>query len=472
MELEEINSLDGFKRIHLIGIGGISMSAIAETLKLWGYTVTGSDLKESSLTDKLIQDGIDVAIGHSEENAKKADLIIYNAAIPEDDPEMVVAKINNIPTIGRGKFVGFLTRSYAQAICVSGTHGKTTTTSMISCCLLEANLDPSIEVGAVLKEIGGNYRIGKSEYFVLESCEYKGNFLNFNPNSAVILNIDNDHLDYYKTFENVVKAFNTFAGIVDSNGVLVTNADDENCLNLKNYTNAKFVTYGIRNKNADFTAENIVFDDNGFAEFDCLKNGEKYLHVKLSIAGEHNVSNAMACIGICDFYNVDKNAICEALKKFTGASRRLEYKGSFSPVATTIGRHTEPVSVFDDYAHHPTEIEATAQAVKNKKYNESWVIFQPHTYSRTKEHLVDFAKALNNFDNIILTDIYAAREIDTGEISSNDIVRELEKLGKKAICISNFNEIVKYVHENSKTKDIVITLGAGNVTDIGPMLVK
>ena len=461
MELEEINSLEGYKRIHLIGIGGVSMSAIAETLKVWGYIVTGSDLHSSELTEKLIKDGIEVTIGHSEENASKADLIIYNAAIPEDDPEMVIAKINNIPIVGRGKFVGFLTKAYDEAICVSGTHGKTTTTSMISCCFIEAGLDPSVEVGAVLKEINGNYRIGKSEYFILESCEYKGNFLNFNPNSAVILNIDNDHLDYYKTFDNVVKAFDTFAGLIDNKGVLVTNADDKNCLNLKNYTKAQFVTYGIQNKDSSFTAENIVFDDNGFAEFDCLKNKEQYIHVKLSVAGQHNILNAMACIGICDYYNVDKNAIQRALKEFTGASRRLEYKGSFNDI-----------SIFDDYAHHPTEILATAKAITNKKYNESWVIFQPHTYSRTKEHLKDFAKALSNFDNIILTDIYAAREIDTGEVSSNDIVKEIESLGKKAICIPDFDEIVKYIKENVKPKDIIITLGAGNVTDIGPKILK
>ena len=461
MELEEITTLDGINRIHLIGIGGVSMSAIAETLKVWGHFVTGSDLNKSELTDKLIKDGIDVTIGHNEENVKKADLVIYNAAIPEDDEDLVVAKINNIPTIGRGRFVSFLTKEYDEAICISGTHGKTTTTSMVSCCFVEANLDPSIEVGAVLKEIGGNYRIGKSEYFILESCEYKGNFLNFNPNSAIILNIDNDHLDYYKTFDNVIKAFDTFAGLIDSKGVLVTNGDDENCLKLKEYAKSKFVTFGIENKDSDFTAENISFDDNGFAEFDCLKNKEFYLHIKLSVAGIHNVLNSLACISMCDFYNVDKEAIKRALKNFTGASRRLEYKGKFNDI-----------TIFDDYAHHPTEILATAKAIKNKKYNESWVIFQPHTYSRTKEHLKDFAKSLINFDNIILTDIYAAREKDTGEISSNDVVREIEKLGKKAICISSFEEICRYIEKNSKSKDIVITLGAGTVTNIGPMLLE
>ena len=214
-------------------------------------------------------------------------------------------------------------------------------------------------------------------------------------------------------------------------------------LKFKNYTKAKFVTFGIQNKESNFTAENIVFDDNGFAEFDCLKDKKNYLHVKLSVAGLHNVLNSLACIGICDFYNVDKEAVKRALLKFTGASRRLEYKGKFNGA-----------TVFDDYAHHPTEILATSKAIKNKKYNESWVVFQPHTYSRTKEHLKAFAESL------------------TGEISSKDIVNEIEKLGKKAIYMSDFEKIVEYLKENVKEKDIVITLGAGNVTDIGAMIGK
>jgi len=463
VELETIDSLDGYKRIHLIGIGGVSMSAVAETLKSWGYIVTGSDLHQSELTDKLSSDGIDVTIGHNIKNAELADLIIYNAAISEEDPEIIVARQRDIPLVGRGKFVGYLTRRYNEAICISGTHGKTTTTSMISCCFLEANMDPSIQVGAILKELDGNYRIGKSEYFILESCEYKANFLNFVPNTAVILNIDNDHLDYYKTFDNIVKTFNKFARLVDKNGILIVNADDENCYKLKEYTQSKFLSYGIKNDKADFIAKNIVFDDNGFAEFDCYKNGENVecMHVKLSVAGEHNVLNALATICVCDYYKIPVDKVVSALEKFTGASRRLEYKGKFNDV-----------TVFDDYAHHPTEILATAKAVKNKKYNKSWVIFQPHTYSRTKEHLKYFAEVLTNFDNIIVTDIYAAREKNTIGISSEDLVKEINKIGKDAKYIADFSDIVKYIKKNVKPKDIVITLGAGTVTDIGPMFVK
>ena len=457
----EIENLDGIKTIHLIGIGGISMSAIAETLKSWGYNVTGSDITKSEITDKLISDGIDVTIGHDSKKVQSADLIIYNAAISETDPEIIAAKEKNIPLVGRGKFVGFMTKKYKEAICVCGTHGKTTTTSMLSCCFLEANLDPSIEVGAMLKEINGNYRIGKSEYFILESCEYKANFLNFVPNTAIVLNIDNDHLDYYKTFDNIVKTFNKFAGLVDEKGALVVNADDENCLKLKDNTKSKFITYGIKNQNANFVAKEIKFDDNGFGEFDVYKNGELYTHIKLSVTGEHNVLNALATIAVCDYYKIEKNVIEKALKNFTGASRRLEYKGKFNDV-----------TVFDDYAHHQTEILATANAIKNKKFRESWVIFQPHTFSRTKEHLNALAEVLTDFDNVIVTDIYAAREKNTFGISSEDLVSEIEKIGKKAIYMSDFEDIVQYIKNNAKPKDLVITLGAGTVTDIGPMLVE
>lgn len=458
----EILDLKQYKHIHLIGIGGISMSAIAETLKNWNYTVTGSDLNQSIITDNLNLHGIPTTIGHDVENAKKADLIVYSAAISEQDPEMIAAKENNVPIIGRGKFVGYLTKLYKQSICISGTHGKTTTTSMISICFVNAQKDPSIEVGALLKEIGGNYRVGNSEYFILESCEYKANFLKFFPNTEIILNIDNDHLDFYKNFDNIVKAFQSFALLLDENGLLVTNADDKNCFELKNIVKSKFISYGIENENADFIAKNITFDKNGFASFDVYKNGKLFSNFSLSIAGKHNVLNALACIATCDYYGIKKDVIISSLKSFTGAERRLEFKGTLE----------KNVSIFDDYAHHPTEIKATANAVKCKIYNESWVIFQPHTYSRTKLLLDDFADAISNFDNIIILDIYAAREQNTFDISSKDLVDKINSNRKKAIYMPNFDEVVSYVKRNVKENDIIITLGAGTVTKIGPMLLK
>ncbi len=461
MEIE-ISDLKKYKHIHLIGIGGISMSAIAETLKNWNYTVTGSDLNQSVITDDLNFHGIPTVIGHDIENAKKADLIIYSAAINDQDPEMVIAKEYNIPIIGRGQFVGYLTKLYKQSICISGTHGKTTTTSMISICFVNAEKDPSIEVGALLKDIGGNYRVGNSEYFILESCEYKANFLKFFPNTEIILNIDNDHLDFYKTFDNIVKAFKDFSLILDENGLLVTNADDKNCFALKDIVKSKFISYGIENQEADFIAKNISFDKNGFASFEVYKNGNLFSAISLSVAGKHNILNALACIATCDYYGISKDVIVNSLKSFTGAERRLEYKGTLP----------NNVSIFDDYAHHPTEIKATASAVKNKTYNESWVIFQPHTYSRTKLLLNDFADAVSNFDNIIILDIYAAREKNTFDISSKDLVDKINSNGKKAIYMPDFNEVVSYVKENVKENDIIITLGAGTVTQIGPMLLK
>ncbi len=458
----EISDLKKYKHIHLIGIGGISMSAIAETLKKWGFIVTGSDLNSTTITDKLIKDGIEVKIGHDLENCKNSNLIIFSSAISNTDPEILLAKENNIPLVDRGTFAGFLTKLYKESICVSGTHGKTTTTSMISSCFINAQKDPSIEVGAILDFIGGNYRIGNSDYFIIETCEYKENFLKFFPNTAVILNIDNDHLDYYKTFDNVVKAFKNFALRLDENGVLVTNADDNNCYELRNIVKSKFISYGINNQEANFIAKNITFNDEGFAKFEVYKNNTLFDIIELSVTGKHNVLNALACIAVCDYHGISKEIIKKSLKDFTGAERRLEFKGTIS----------KNVRIFDDYAHHPTEIKATANAVKNKKYNQSWVIFQPHTYSRTKFLLDDFADAISNFDNIIILDIYAAREKNTFEISSKDLVNKINSNGKKATYMPDFNEVVSYIKNNVNENDIVITLGAGTVTNIGPMLLQ
>ena len=459
----KIDDLSKYKHIHLIGIGGVSMSAIAETLNNWNYLVTGSDITQSIITDNLNKHGIKTVIGHDLENSKKADLIIYSAAISDTDPEMIIAKENNIPLIDRGNFVGYLTRLYKEAICISGTHGKTTTTSMLSICFINGGLDPTIEVGAILDSIGGNYRIGNSEYFILESCEYKGNFLKFTPNTAIILNIDNDHLDYYKTFDNIKKAFTDFALKVEDDGLVVANADDINCYNLKNIVKSKFISYGIENKDADFVAKNIKFNDNGFANFDVYKNNNFYENIELSVAGKHNVLNALACIAVSDYYRISKEVIKSSLKSFTGAERRLEYKGTLND---------KNVPIFDDYAHHPTEIPATANSIKNKKYNKSWVIFQPHTFSRTKLLLDDFANALSNFDNVVLLDIYAAREKNTLEISSNDLANRMKELGKEALYIPDFEKAINYVKENVKDNDIIITLGAGTVTNIGPMMLE
>ena len=459
--MANIEELRKYKHIHMIGIGGVSMSGIAEIMKHWGFTVTGSDRTESDTTKKLNLDGIHVVIGHDIKMLEKADVVVYTAAISKDDPEYVRAKELGIETVERAEFLGMITKAFNDTICISGTHGKTTTTSMVSMCFIEALKDPSIQVGATLKAINGNYRIGNSEHFIIEACEYVESFLKFHPKAEIILNIDNDHLDYFKNIENINKAFIKYVGLLPDNGLLVVNIDNKYCAELHKYTNAKVISYGIENERANFLARNIKFNKNGFATFDVYYNNNFFSTIELSVPGKHNVLNALACIALCNNYGIEKADIKEGLKKYTGANRRFEYKGDF-----------KGASVYDDYGHHPTEIKATATALKQKEYNKSWVVFQPHTYSRTKNLLNEFAESLIYFDNIIVTDIYAAREDNIYNITSKDLVDKIKELGKDAIYISNFEDIVKYLDENVKKDDIILTLGAGTVTEIGPMLVN
>ena len=459
--MPNIDNIKKYKKIHMIGIGGISMSGIAEILLNWGFSVSGSNNVDSEILHTLEDAGIKIFIGHNAENVVGADCVVFTAAINKDNPELVHAKELGIPVIERSDFLGELTRCYENTIAISGTHGKTTTTSLVSLCFIEAMRDPSIQVGAIIKDIDGNYRVGNSENFIIEACEYVESFLKFSPKSEIILNIDNDHLDYYKNIENVKKAFIKYVQLLPKDGHLVINADDNNCLDLPIYSKAPCIKYGIENDDVDFIAKNINFNDKGFPEFDVYKYNEFYEHIELSIPGKHNVLNALACIALCDAYGISKKDIKVALKKFTGADRRFEYKGTVNGA-----------EVYDDYGHHPTEVMATAKALKNKHFNKSWVVFQPHTYSRTFNLLNDFANALLSFDNIIVTDIYAARETNTYNISSKDLVNEIIKLGKPAKYISSLEDCVTYLKENVKPNDIVLTLGAGTVTKIGPMLVK
>ena len=460
--MPNIDNLRKYKNIHMIGIGGVSMSGIAAILKNWGINVTGSDSSDSETVQNLIKKGIKVTIGHDLNSLKAADVVVYSAAIKKDDPEMVEAKKLNIPTIERADFLGEITRCYKDTICISGTHGKTTTTSMISLVFIEAMKDPSIQVGAYLKQIDGNYLVGNSEHFIIEACEYVESFLKFSPKAEVILNIDNDHLDYFKTFENIKNAFIKYVKLLPSNGILVINGDDKNCIDLKDYTKANVITYGINNKNVDFYADNITFNEDGFPSFDVYHNNNKLEHFSLCVPGKHNVLNSLACIALSYNYSIDIPYIKSALKKFTGAHRRFEY----------VGKMKNNVRIYDDYGHHPTEIVATAKSLMNKKYNQSWVIFQPHTYSRTKNLLDDFANALLNFDNIIILDIYAARESNTYGVSSKNLVDKINSLGKTALYIPDFDECVSFVKSHVKSNDIVMTLGAGTVTNIGPMLIN
>ncbi len=454
-------NIKDYKNIYMVGIGGISMSGIAEILKKWNYNVWGSDWARSGQTDWLENNGIKVNIGQVKENiTDEIDLVVYTAAIKQDNPELVRARELGIPTIERGDFLGEITKLFKDTIGIAGTHGKTSTTSMVSYSFLEADLDPSIQVGANLKALNGNYRVGSSDYFIIEACEYCESYLRFKQRSAIVLNIDDDHLDYFKNIDNIKKSFEKYVSLLPSDGYLVLNRDDERCYDLRNSTKAKVITVGKDNK-ADWYYDNVSYDDDGYPTYDAYYKGELKGTISLRVTGLHNVFNSLCCIALCNEYGIDINIIAKALLKYDGASRRLEYKGMFNGA-----------KVFDDYGHHPTEINATVMGIKNKKYNESWVVFEAHTYSRLVAHLKEFAQSLIHFDHIIIIDIYAAREVNTYNITEDDLIKEINKLGKEAIHISNHEDVVKYLKDNVKEGDIILTLGAGNVTKIASLLVK
>ena len=459
--MANIDILKRYKRIHLIGIGGTSMSGIAEILNQWGFYVQGSDINSSSTIERLVSLGISVTIGHDASKINGCDLVIYSAAVKQDDPELVRAKDLEIPTLERKDILGEITKAFRNTICVTGTHGKTTTSSMVSMCFLESQYDPTIQVGADLKAINGNNRGGKSDYFILEACEYSESFLSFFPKAEIILNIDNDHLDYYKDIDHIKETFIKYIKLLPDDGILVYNADDEHCSHFSRYTKAKSLTFGIETSNANYTAKNITFDKNGFPTFDVYHNNVFFKTFKLSIPGKHNVYNALSSIALCDEFGLDKSDIKTGLQKFTGAGRRFEFVGEVNGA-----------KIFDDYGHHPTEITAVANALKKKKYNHSWVVFQPHTYSRTKALLEDFANCLTNFDNIIVTDIYAAREVNTYNVTSKDIVDKIDELGRRAYYIPDFDDIIEFLKRNVKPDDIVITQGAGTITQIAHHLAE
>ncbi len=445
--------------IHMIGIGGISMSGLAEILKNKGYNVKGSDMNDSSIIKKLRDSGISVTIGHKKENLEGADAVIYTAAIKKDNPEYVEAERLGIALIERSVLLGEITRMYSDTIAVAGTHGKTTTTSMISAAFLEAEKDPTISVGGELDIIDGNYRIGNSKYFITEACEYVESFLKFSPKVAVILNIEEDHLDYYKNLDHIKSSFYKFENRLPDDGYAVLNADDENSRELIQNGKYNKITFGIKNP-AKFSAKNIMFEKD-ITMYELYADEKFVSKVELKVPGIHNVYNSLACIAVCDIYKLNLKDVLTALEKFGGAKRRFEKKGEYNGAL-----------IYDDYAHHPSEIKATLLAAKEKKAKRVLCVFQPHTYTRTKTLLNEFSEAFYNADSVIITDIYAAREKDTGEISSKDLVNKIEKTSKNAVYIKDFKDIEKYVEKELKPGDLFITIGAGDVYKIGDEIVS
>lgn len=454
--------IDKYKRIHCLGIGGIGLSAVAEILKDNGHTVTGTDIKVSEVTEHLESIGIKVFREHVAENVDNVDAVVYSAAVSDENPEVVRSRELGIPLFSRAEVLGMLMENYRSSIAICGTHGKTTVTSMTSLILRNAEYRPTILVGGNLPEINGNVEIGSNDYFVTEACEYMDSFLNLKPSIGVILNIDSDHLDYFKDMDHIVKSFRTFVEQIGDEGTIVAYGDNPFVKDvLKDHSNK--ITYGY-SESCDYYAENIVFDDMGFPSFDICHEGNKVAEIKLAVPGEHNVLNSMAAFATARHLGVDVRTIRDTLAAFGGTHRRFDFTG------ITDGG----VKVIDDYAHHPTECRATIAAASNVKHNRLWIVFQPHTYTRTKALFNEFTECFTGADVLVLTDIYAAREKDVYDISTEKLYNSMKELhpDKEIYYIGDFDRIADFIKSNAASGDMVITMGAGDVYKVGELILN
>ncbi|MBU9745569.1 UDP-N-acetylmuramate--L-alanine ligase [Lachnospiraceae bacterium ASD3451] len=445
--------------VHFIGIGGISMSGLAEILLKEGFPISGSDAKKSELTEKLESLGARIYYGQRASNLDNIpDLVVYTAAIHPDNPEYNQALELKLPMLSRAELLGQMMRNYRTAIAVSGTHGKTTTTSMISQILLAAEKDPTISVGGILKSIGGNIRVGNSDTFITEACEYTNSFLHFYPTISLILNIEADHLDFFKDIEDIRSSFRKFAKRLPSDGTLIINGEIERFGEITDGLDCQVITYGS-NADCTYSYRKVSFDELAHGSFDLYKNGVFQSRMQLMVPGIHNVSNALAAIALAESLQIPLAIVQQGLLSFSGTDRRFEYKGEVAGV-----------TILDDYAHHPTEIAATLSAARNYPHNRIWCVFQPHTYTRTQAFLKEFAQALSAADYVVLADIYAAREKNTIGISSSDLLSELRTLNVNAHYFPSFDEIENFLLENCIHGDLLITMGAGDVFRIGEHL--
>ena len=450
---------DTHKKIHFIGIGGVSMSGLAAVLLNAGFKVSGSDAKESEITNRLKNEGAEIYIGHNSDNLKNVDLIVYTAAISADNPELIKAKEDNIQLMDRAEFLGQIMKGHKYNVAVAGTHGKTTTTSMISHVTLSADLDPTILVGGDLDIINGNFRIGNSEYFVTEACEYKQSFLRFFPYVGIILNIDADHLDFYRDLDHIKDTFKQFINIIPTNGYVIANADDANVREVLTVAKCNVITYGINT--GDVQAKNITFNEKGCATFDVYKHDTKLGTLSLNVPGMHNVSNSLSAVCLSLIFEINFDKVNNGLSTFGGAHKRFEYKGEKGGV-----------TIIDDYAHHPVEIEATLNTAKKMKHKDVICVFQPHTYTRTKTLFNDFTKCFDEATEVILMDIYAAREKDTGLVNSTELGDAIRARGIKCVNVHSHQEALDYVKTKVSAGDLLLTVGAGDVVKVGEMFLK
>ena len=453
--------LKNYKHIHFLGIGGIGISAIAEIMKDRGAEVSGSDMKESTVTDHLRRQGITVYIGHDAKNAEGADLLVYSNAVSMENPEILKAKEMGIPVISRAQALGMLLAEYPNSIAVSGTHGKTTTTSMVSLILQNAGKDPTITVGGILNELHGNVRIGGKEYFITEACEYMDSFLELRPKVEIILNIDSDHLDYFKDINHITRSFRKFALAVPKDGTII--AYDANPF-VKAATadlDCDVKTFGF-SEGSDFYAKNISFDAMGHPSYDLYTRDGFVDRISLSVPGEHNVANSLAAIAAAFTLGVtDLDVIKNTLLAFKGTQRRFDIMG-----------RKNGFTVVDDYAHHPTEIMATLAAAQKLEHKRVWCLFQPHTYTRTLALMDQFADAFKDADIVCLAEIYAAREKNIYKLSSAVLEKDIMKRHPEKVVrfIDDFGDMADYVLSNAVPGDVVITMGAGDIYRVGEMI--
>ncbi|MDR0876073.1 MAG: UDP-N-acetylmuramate--L-alanine ligase [Clostridiales Family XIII bacterium] len=457
MELRDV------RQVHCVGIGGIGLSAIAEILLSRGIFVSGSDSKESEITDRLIERGARVYLGHRAKNIGQADLVVYSAAVPMDNPELRAAVEKGIPIVTRAELLGELMKGADNSIAVAGAHGKTTCTSMISLILKNAGKDPTILVGGNLSEIGGNVSVGSGDYFITEACEYMDSFLALTPKYAVILNIDSDHLDYFKDIDHIVRSFDRFANSAADDGAVFAFDANPFVGSILKGLKKRCITFGFH-ENCNYRAEDIQFGAEGYPAFSIRVDGEPLCRITLRVPGEHNIANALAAAACTITMGIDLRTIISTLESFTGTQRRFDIQG-----LTTNG-----IKIVDDYAHHPTEITATIRAARNVPHERMWVIFQPHTYTRTLALHDDFAEALAEADKVILAEIYAAREKNTHNISSRSIMKKMKANNSEneVWFLETFEEISDFVLANARPGDLVITMGAGDIYKAGELILE
>ena len=444
------------KKGHLVGVGGVSMSPLAEVLSGAGLIITGSDMHDGDNVEHLRSLGIDVKIGHNASNiAPDTEFIVRTAAVHNDNPEIVEAHRRGLPVFERTQAWGAIMKDYRNALCISGTHGKTTTTSMCTHILMAAERDPTVMIGGTLPLLHAGHRVGAGDTIVMESCEYYNSFLAFSPTVAVILNIEADHLDFFKDLEDVKTSFRKFAALVPPGGHIIANGEDRNTMTALAPLNREIMTFGLH-EGADVYAENIVSRGTE-TEFDVMYRGALFTHVGLRVPGIHNVKNALAASAAAICLGCGPAAVRYGLAGFAGANRRFEFKGKYNGA-----------DVYDDYAHHPGELKALLDAVEPMGYHRVIVVFQPHTYSRTQALFDDFLEQLRRPDVCYLAEIFAARETNTIGISSNDLAREIPN----ALFFADNGELVKSLRATASPGDIILTVGAGDVYRIGEELLK